>query len=203
VIPAGALRPGNRVWQFQPDDSVLDPPGKNDKDSPPLAQSKAESGEAKSSPADRDDVDPDKGTDRGTDDSRPELSEEQLAQQQADKEFASQWRGGRLTVRSSITPVDALTVQKPRATIVDRFAPRPDRSERMWVCEDPGRTIQDGSFVVTSQLGLVASDSVSVRVKTEMLEGDAANDESQPQQEGAATAAAAALTDVADREAPQ
>jgi multidrug efflux pump subunit AcrA (membrane-fusion protein) len=148
VVPARALRPGNRVWQFQPDPSVLDvePPadsGTNEKllagEIPPTPIDPFAAGEA-------------------------EAAEGEAASVPFDE---SNWVAGRVLVRKWVTPVDTLDVELSSDPQVDadRFLSRSDPQHRMWVCEVRDQWIDDGSFVVVSPLGSLDGAGLDARAK--------------------------------------
>lgn len=148
VVPARALRPGNRVWQFQPDPSVLD------------VQTSADSGtrdtlsDGELPPAS---IDPVAAGETVT-------SERDSVSVPFD---ASDWVAGRVLVRKWVTPVDTLAVEISPDTKseLDRFSSRSDPNDKMWVCEVRDQWIDDGSFVVVSPLGSIDGSGLDARAK--------------------------------------
>ncbi|MCG8649838.1 MAG: hypothetical protein MI861_08395, partial [Pirellulales bacterium] len=155
VIAAEALKPGNRVWQFTPDDSVLDPPAKSEE------------------PSEQGQPDP---QDVASSDPAPDADEESSQEQpdEEDKFDPSLWTAGRVVVRREITPVDSLMVRsKPQQGEADASESQLDGAENQWwVCEVRGQVIHDGCWVVVSPLGSVNTGSVSARAQVKNGSGD-------------------------------
>jgi len=137
VIPAEALQPGNRVLQFLPDDDVLTSPSGDDlPESEPTAETVADSEGLNQMVDDRGDFNP------------------------------LRWEPGRVVVRGSIYPVDALKLGKRANRQTGTLGIT--RSERMWVCEVAGAELTGGSYVVVSPLGDVdEGDVIAVRADRE------------------------------------
>lgn len=172
VVPAEALRPGNRLWQFIRDESVLDPPPEMLSD-----------GEA----ADNDSVAQaakDQGSkDQGQPRTQSTVRNQQDDQDQQDDRFdAKLWVAGKVVERRSIIPLESLVIDTgenhPAAEFAKRqeseFANRKaralgDRRSDLWVCEIEGDVITDGSLVVVSPLGSVAAAGLPARAKATEL----------------------------------
>ncbi len=148
VIPARALKPGNRVWQFLPDESVLETLPSDADPASEVADAAHEltvstyplTSEASDSPLDT--FDP------------------------------SAWMPGRVIVRRDIIPVDSLELdnQSNLTTVTkqlqeNHLSESDDASDqhRSWVCEVRDGTIRPDSLVVVSPLGNVESDAVPAR----------------------------------------
>jgi multidrug efflux pump subunit AcrA (membrane-fusion protein) len=146
VIPARALRPGNRVWQFERDDSVLG--------APPAA------------PIDTDDQVAETQTQADT--NQQVDSTTGSNSEQADSFDPQQWVAGRVLVRKSIFPVDSLYLDDGDAAPVTQQG-RQGGPDRMWVCEVRDQQLTGTSFVVTSPLAAVADDGLAARADVKMI----------------------------------
>ncbi len=151
AIPSMAIQPGNRVWQFLPDNSVLDGPKPDTANQPsPEAAADAKTSEA----------------------STPVASEEVTAIDvasvprpagvKAANEFDPlTWKAGRVFIRRGIVPVDSLWLSG-----IDNVAKGADATteeRRYWICEVPGGEMAGGDWVVSSPLSDFDSQT-SVRV---------------------------------------
>ena len=149
VIPARALKPGNRVWQFVPDDSVLDakqPAAEPDTDG---QVSQADERVAEAKPQETETADP-------------------KSDQEAERFDPQAWAAGRVVVRKSIYPVDSLYLHDGfAATVTQRN--REGGEDRMWVCEVRDRTLTGSSFVVTSPLATVEEDGLAARAEANVI----------------------------------
>ncbi len=142
VIPSEALKPGNRVWRFDADESVLDV------DPEEMEKIKAASETVENTPQDGE-------TEEVTvDDFNP-----------------GDWAAGKVMVKPGITPVDSLWLDTKSHEIVDRFRNRDNDKSRMWVCEVRGDDLQAGSFVVVSPLGYVDSNGTAARASAQDITG--------------------------------
>ena len=152
VVPAVALRPGNRVWQFEPDPSVLDLAPAAESETTPSVSSLTRTTESVV-PADPTEI-------------------ETAQQQPSDVAFdPSRWSAGRVIVRKWVTPVETLelALDGDAANDADRFLSQSDQDERMWVCEVRDQWIDHGSFVVVSPLGSVDADELSARAEKDSM----------------------------------
>ena len=147
VIPAEALKPGNRVWSFLPDASVLDEL---------LAESKAAN-----------------LSDAAEDESAGSEVKEgsrviQLAGDTADGDAfdPDQWVPGRVIVRDSVIAVDSLVVVDQPVGSEQGIEPV---TKKLWVCESRGGELEDGSFVVVSPLGGVDKGGLPSRTRRSMV----------------------------------
>ena len=132
VIPARALRPGNRVFEFLPDESVLE-----------LKKAVA---------TDKEDA-------ATRDLSGTEGSDDEGAEEESNFD-PNQWQPGRLVLRSSIRPVDSLSIEDPGDLLKD-LGNSSDRKH--WVCEVEAQQLAGGSLVVVSPIGNVDRDPFPVR----------------------------------------
>jgi len=157
VVPAEALRPGNRVWRFVPDQSVLArdesiEDAELDGSDPEDAQAEDDSQESSETP------------DMATDNSGDEID---LPDGQVESELdPSRWVAGRLVVLDGVRPVDSLSKD---GSFDGETAAKKGRAERTldgdyWICEVPPGSLDGESYVVVSPLGTVQSGSVPIRV---------------------------------------
>ncbi|TWT83843.1 Multidrug resistance protein MdtN [Planctomycetes bacterium CA13] len=161
VIPAEGLKPGNRAWQFIPDPSVLD-------------VGKAE--DAQQSQADETNIDLD----------IPPVKEpvkEPVEASDTETFDPSQWEAGRVVNRTSIFPVDSLSIDGIDG--LEETAPEEEAvvfgKRKWWVCEVQDQSMVGGAFVVVSPVGSVDSDLIPARIQRPELA------ESQSQTNGVAT----------------
>jgi multidrug efflux pump subunit AcrA (membrane-fusion protein) len=132
AIPSLAIRPGNRVWRFTPDPSVLD--------EPLPAQLATETAEA--------------GRRDGEDTSNPESNDAVVtsASNAATDFDPAQWVPGRVTALANLTAVDSLWLSEEVAG--DEPASPVQRQERRyWICDVRGGELSGGDWVVVSPLG--------------------------------------------------
>jgi len=146
AIPSNAIRPGNRVWQFSVDPSVLTEPLVGDSTS--VAADEPAPAAVPAAQAASDDFDPSLWT-AGRVNVRGNLTP-------VDSLFVSESGDS-----PAFGPTDVNGLSKQR-----------DR-RRFWICDVQGSGIVGGDFVVTSPLGELGPDlgdaALSVRVKTESL----------------------------------
>jgi multidrug efflux pump subunit AcrA (membrane-fusion protein) len=148
VIPARALQPGNRVFQFVPDESVL----VSDQEPATQPDSKETSESIETTVDDSKQVDVD-----------PVESKAPVFDPQA-------WEPGRVYVRSEINPVEALTLNdKSDESTQEAEA---EAGDQMWVCEVRGGVLQSGAFVVVSPMGSIDAQPLSVRADRSGMSGD-------------------------------
>ena len=160
VIPAEALKPGNRVWQFSPDEAVLDEAFKG------LTRTASEDNVAAASVSDpaadlsMDVINSDDDQNGGT------------TKLVIDDGFdVGQWVAGTVTVRESVIPVDSLVVSDGPRESRSSMNSRP--ATRLWVCEAREGTLVDGSLVVVSPLGGVDDGELPARTRASMINSDA------------------------------
>lgn len=143
ILPSEALKPGNRVWEFIPDESVLDVAEEEEKtnESNAVAESKTETDDSVAKTEDAESTDDESET-------KPE----------AELEVAfvpEEWSPGRLVIRQDIRPIDLLSSV--------------GGSSDFWICEVPDQSINGDSFVVVSPLGSIEADTFPVRAKKSNL----------------------------------
>ncbi|MCR9208199.1 MAG: HlyD family efflux transporter periplasmic adaptor subunit [bacterium] len=143
ILPSEALKPGNRVWEFIPDESVLDVTEEEEKtnESNAVAESKTETDDSVAKTEDG----------KSTDD-------ESETKPEAEPEVAfvpDEWSPGRLVIRQDIRPIDLLSSV--------------GGSSDFWICEVPDQSINGDSFVVVSPLGSIEADTFPVRAKKSNL----------------------------------
>jgi multidrug efflux pump subunit AcrA (membrane-fusion protein) len=144
AIPAKALQPGNRVFQFVHDESVLN-------------LETAVAGEAESAVSNSA-----KAAGKATTD---KASEKAVSFDPGD------WDPGRVVVRSSIHPVDTLSIGNAKSR---------NATDRIWVCEVRDQVLQNGSFVVVSPVGSVDDEGMPARAERVTVSSDTASPKVQP-----------------------
>ena len=159
VIPAAAMKPGNRAWEFVPDESVLEissqtsvPGNQSEGPSPAttLVSKAAEQANTASAKTDTPATDEDSGKtpDTITDGFDP-----------------SAWQAGRIVNRDSIFPVDSLSVAGVFADS-DQDNPLQNGDKKWWVCEVQDQRMKAGAYVVVSPVGTVDGDTMPARMNT-------------------------------------
>nr|WP_234952259.1 HlyD family efflux transporter periplasmic adaptor subunit [Rhodopirellula baltica] len=143
ILPSEALKPGNRVWEFIPDDSVLDVAEEDAKaeDSDAVAETKTDTDDS-----------------LAKEDNAKSTDDESDAEAEAEPEVAfvpDEWSPGRLVIRQDIRPIDLLSSI--------------GGSSDFWICEVPDQSINGDSFVVVSPLGSIEADTFPVRAKKSNL----------------------------------
>lgn len=130
AIPSLAIRPGNRVWHFTADSSVLAEPSEQ------LVS--VQTAEAEGS--DESDV--------------VETSEPAATPAPNHPDFdPSEWVPGRVQVLGNLTAVDALWIADPNASPNQAPADGLAESRRYWLCDVGGSKLSGGDWVVISPLG--------------------------------------------------
>ncbi len=148
AIPARALQPGNRVFQFVHDETVLEP--KLDEE---LIQKALASEEVTLlTPTDQA-----KG-------SKP-VAEETRGLESFDP---AKWDPGRVVVRSRIHPIDSLSIGKASGS---------KQENRVWVCEVRDEVLKQGSLVVVSPIGSIDEGGMPARavIDASQIDGDPVN----------------------------
>lgn len=165
AIPSNAIRPGNRVWQFAVDPSVLTEPLVGKAAGESADESAVAAGAAATKPA-------------ADTSSQAASAAKPTSLATVDSFDPSLWTAGRVTVRGNLTPVDSLYISESGggATTgpVATNGPALDRGKRRyWICDVQGSGIVGGDHVVISPLGELGPDlgdaALSVRVKAESL----------------------------------
>jgi multidrug efflux pump subunit AcrA (membrane-fusion protein) len=149
VIPGTALQPGNRIWQFVPDETVLDKPA-NSNDG--VAADGVAAPREKLSAA--------------TDAAKSESDSPRAEDKKTSNFVADDWTPGRVVVQRSVYPVDALTTKangKPTSAELGTSSLAGER--QFWVCEIKGDAFAAESYVETSPLSGVDSGGLLAREK--------------------------------------
>lgn len=166
AIASNAIRPGNRVWQFTPDPSVLlDAPSADGEGGGLMDKGEIGGGEVDDATAAATVV--------------SELSAAGSVGATSEDRFdPSKWTAGRVMVRDNLTPVDSLYVGDSGSGLTasqstGRSAMNNRGKRRYWICDPRESGIAGGDYVVISPLGElgpnVGDAAVPVRVKTEAL----------------------------------
>jgi multidrug efflux pump subunit AcrA (membrane-fusion protein) len=143
AIPSLAIRPGNRVWHFKPDPSVLDDPLPDQLAVDTVEGAEGQAGDTgavvtDSAPASKDNFDP------------------------------TQWVPGRVTARGDLTAVDSLWIGDGIGENEARSNSAQPDQRRYWICDVRGGELTGGDWVVVSPLGDFGRDlgdaPLSVRV---------------------------------------
>lgn len=160
VLPARALKPGNRVWQFVPDESVLEVSRRPSDTVSGDGERSGDDGPASGS----NDDEPASGSGDGSRDAgpfkelEPSSSENDSITAAVEKELErpfrpEAWVPGRVVVREGILPVDSLSLSgHPGPPSEPAESPWSADEGRMWVCEVSDGTLAGGSLVVVSPL---------------------------------------------------
>ena len=154
VVPADAMQPGNRVYEFVPDESVLEIDPSDQK-------------------TEQSDQEPDQSNDSADPDTTIKSPEDRTGENDDDNEDenvvkfdAEKWVAGRVKIRNQIIPVDSLTLGG--TSEIDADAQRGLRDSRSyWVCEASASEIQSGSRVVISPLGDLPLTGINARAPLE------------------------------------
>ncbi|QDT60425.1 multidrug resistance protein MdtN [Stieleria bergensis] len=162
IVPAKALRPGNKVWKFTPNQTAFDSRLKEltQKAEMMISEAKkkdidlvalAKEQEEKQLQEDQESQGADSGLTEGTD----------LASKAAfDPES---WTAGWVKTSQSLYPIESLLVEPANA---DAFATRAKKRD-YWVCQAADGEIKDGDYVVLSQLGVVPQEGIAARANVE------------------------------------
>ncbi|MCM2372231.1 efflux RND transporter periplasmic adaptor subunit [Aporhodopirellula aestuarii] len=181
VLPSEALKPGNRIWQFVPDASVLDVSiAAPEEESPGEESSGEQQGDTevtKTSASETVAIGPQPNTAEPTDAPEAEGSEADVeAKERPDTDplahfDASAWIPGNLVIRQGIRPVDKFisTEEFNSAMVAGDSDEEDDGSGQWWICEVPDNTLVQGSFVVVSPVGNLRSDVFPVRASSEVV----------------------------------
>lgn len=146
VLPSEALKPGNRVWEFIPDESVLAVADDEGKTTGVKAGGDSKTTNDDSIANANDAVLADETSD--TVGAAPALEPEATF-------AADDWAPGRLVIRQDIRPIDMLSSM--------------GGGSDLWICEVPDQSITGDSFVVVSPLGSVEADTFPVRAQKKTL----------------------------------
>ena len=148
VIPTKALQPGNRIYQFTPDETVLEPTSsQNSQDSIAL---------------------------KGSGDNLLGENSDLKPKEFAPAEFAPEdWLPGRVHVRKEVIPVNSLTIGNSqqnqenidKQTTKELAIKAEGKDSEFWVCEVVGFDEDEAKYVVTSPLGTVNENSFNARAE--------------------------------------
>ncbi|TWT50262.1 Multidrug resistance protein MdtA precursor [Rubripirellula amarantea] len=182
VIPAQAMQPGNRVYHFTPDESVLQPPTKSVSDTGAKDASVQDTtAEATTTEDTTAEADNDEGATDASD-----LTEETIAESE-DGFVASEWVAGRVQVESGVTPVDSLSIANLKLIAENKptfFAPEVGGEDRLWVCEVTGDNLKPGAMVVVSPIGTVDGEFLPARAQLKQDEAATTNQDNAVQVQG-------------------
>ncbi|WDQ16183.1 HlyD family secretion protein [Rhodopirellula sp. P2] len=146
ILPSEALKPGNRVWEFIPDESVLDVP---EIDNQTAAAEGSDSKATAAAVADSEMTADDRVAKTDAGESENLVADSELA-------FVPEnWTAGRLVIRHDIRPIDLLSAV--------------GGSSDLWICEVPDQSVTGDSFVVVSPLGSIEADTFPVRAPKKNL----------------------------------
>lgn len=151
VIPEKAIKPGNRLWMFRSDESVLNPPeDATDPASVETSDDVAADGDRKTDDTVNSDAD-----------AHPDVVAESVFE-------ADDWIAGRVRTVEGIVPVNMLR---------ERFSPSQaklaksvtldsgvDLERKWWICELPDGSDLDQAFVVVSPLGTIPDEGLPARI---------------------------------------
>lgn len=148
VIPTKALQPGNRIYQFTPDETVLEPTrSENAQDSIAL---------------------------KASGDHLLGENSDFKPKEFAPAEFAPEdWLPGRVHVRKEVIPVNSLTIGNfqqnqesiNKQTTKELAIKAAGKDSEFWVCEVVGFDEDEARYVVTSPLGTVNENSFNARAE--------------------------------------
>ena len=146
VIPAGALKPGNRVWKFERDETMLETPAESTLTSSNQASSDGESGEKSGGPE----------TGEG------DAAAEGAFEPRGDEFDPDEWIPGRVSIVESVLPVDSLQVGRSEPTAAWGQTPE---AARRWICEDRGERLSRNTLVVVSPIGSIDEEGIKARAE--------------------------------------
>jgi multidrug efflux pump subunit AcrA (membrane-fusion protein) len=145
VVPATALRPGNRVWKFTPDDSVLTNRLKQQAEE--FAESGAESAV------------------------QPRESAEDLDSDSSDageKFDPAAWTPGRVTFSDRVFPIESINATNSSAEQAEmdfEVSSAMQSPERKWVCQVGDTDLKHGDYVVVSPLNSIPPQGLPARAE--------------------------------------
>ena len=142
VIPARALRPGNRIFQFIEDESVLASKKPDPTDGEDAAEDAKKVTETKKDAQQDTEQEPD-------DDSAPFDPDD--------------WLAGRVVSQESVIPINSMVVLNKNSN--GDGGPEPTE-EKLWVCEVGNQAIGSDAWVVVSPVGTVDGDFLPARAST-------------------------------------
>lgn len=152
VLPAKSLQPGNRVWRFRPDDSVLEvEPVDKATDIAPVSE------EEDTQLAD-------------SQQSIPDATEDAAAEPKEDEFEPEEWVAGTVRAVEGIRPIESVSPARfeppAKPNIADPGARVPSDGEEMyWICEVTDLQLQAGDYLVTTPLSSIPTGGeAAVRV---------------------------------------
>lgn len=138
AIPSLAIRPGNRVWHFKADPSVLAEPQPEPTESRPQQLVSVQTEEATESSAA----------------AAPPMPELPSSSAPAHPDFdPSEWVPGRVQALGNLTAVDALWIGEPSPSAGPFESSGSNTTRRYWLCDVGGGELAGGDWVVVSPLG--------------------------------------------------
>ncbi len=152
VIPARALRPGNRVWKFQPDPKVLQ---EAIEAAEKAAEEAAKTADGQSSSPE------DKAQDTLVNDAEVAASEADAESESFDP---ANWIPGLVAYSQTVYPIESLRVAGEK-TRDPNLAPSLQTAERYWVCEAKRSNLADGDQVVVSPLDSIPPAGLPARAE--------------------------------------
>jgi len=176
VLPSEALKPGNRVWQFQPDASVLEKsiaPLVKKTDEENIAAKENDAAKANDT-ADETPAQPTEKIIAKTDEPSDDASDDPLASFDA-----AAWVPGNLLILQNVRPVDRFITTEQFTTAgpgEEDVAEIDEGSGQYWICEVPDGSLINGSFVVVSPVGSLRTDAFPVRAPASVIGTDATTD---------------------------
>ncbi|WP_146393593.1 efflux RND transporter periplasmic adaptor subunit [Allorhodopirellula solitaria] len=181
VLPSEALKPGNRVWQFVADPSVLDhslvpveeaDEGASDAGRPSEGEPAEQAGDSEladaAAPSDESAAEADQDGSPSTDLEDPMAGFE-----------AGEWVAGELQVLHGIRPVDEFVTTTEFNMAQDIATPSEDDPDRgkAWICEIADSELHDQAFVVVSPLGSINTDAFPVRAPAKVVSPESSDDQ--------------------------
>ena len=147
VVPARALRPGNRVWKFEADRAVLQQA---------IAEAERKAAEASELRAGS-------GDQAATEDT--ETQDTSATDKPESKFDPQQWQPGLVTLSGAVYPIDALQLAGDQGDQPSDIAPSLQTTRRWWVCESTESDLIGGDYVVVSPLNSVPPEGVPARAE--------------------------------------
>ncbi|WP_182868576.1 efflux RND transporter periplasmic adaptor subunit [Stieleria mannarensis] len=147
VIPAKALRPGNRVWKFYANESVL---------AERIAAAKKAAESAPSAPSATPPAASDQPAGADTPDADDLVDEPPFD--------PADWKAGLVKYSRSVFPIDSLRLHDAAALDAD-LAPSLQSPDRLWVCETDTSDLASGDYVVVSPLDSIPPEGLPARAE--------------------------------------
>ncbi|MEM9643533.1 MAG: HlyD family efflux transporter periplasmic adaptor subunit, partial [Planctomycetota bacterium] len=162
AIPEKAIKAGNRIWHFIPDDSVLEADATD-------GAGPAQSDSAQSDPADgaTELTAAENEADAEAKDPEATVDDSLAVDDQADSFDHEAWLAGRVKVVNQIVPIDELSARvssELTQASPDGSLLKNERGDSIWwICELPSGSLKDGAFVVLSPLGSIPDGGLAAR----------------------------------------